>query len=406
MLAAMAMSVIACNKEQIESAPSTELEGQLMTFTATAPNGNVDAPQAKSEIHIEGQTTYSWWSPGDVINVFADQSTSVEYKSNITVSSKTAEFTSQSGEQGNDYIAVYGSIAKDLTVKDQIKNANRQGNIIHDVILPNQQTAVAGSYDPKAVLAAAYTTNAEKNLIFHNAVALLKFQIADSDIYNVTISGKDEAGKQANICGRGCINNCYDKPSYTSYGEDNNGTYIELKNSNNKLEQNTTYYIAVAPGTYSELTVELNKVRVKFYGHKGPNNITLGAGQLFDLGVLSMADGDKNITYDFSWSGDNVDDMTNLFAFYKDGITDVKIFGDDWMGGSLNGKKIISLSIPLKVVKATLLFTNKDKNAGAEPKVTWQTIDIPVTLTPGKKVEIIFENKSGWTKLNAWQTNK
>ncbi len=78
-------------------------------------------------------------------------------------------------------------------------SGNYVGNLddmkVSNVTVPSVQTAVAGSYDPNAAVAVAYTT--DKTLRFKNAVALLKFTMGSSDVKNVTVSGEmsDVAGE-------------------------------------------------------------------------------------------------------------------------------------------------------------------------------------------------------------------
>lgn len=58
---------------------------------------------------------------------------------------------------------------------------------VSNVEIRSEQTAVAGSYDPDAAVAIAYSTN--DKLSFKNACALLKFTMGSSGIKNVTVWG-------------------------------------------------------------------------------------------------------------------------------------------------------------------------------------------------------------------------
>lgn len=59
---------------------------------------------------------------------------------------------------------------------------------VTNVTIPSEQTAVAGSYDPAAAVAVAYTSGGS-TLNFRNAVALLKFTMGSGDVKNVTVWG-------------------------------------------------------------------------------------------------------------------------------------------------------------------------------------------------------------------------
>lgn len=59
---------------------------------------------------------------------------------------------------------------------------------ITNITIPSQQNAVAGTYDPMAAVAVAYTSNDKMN--FKNAVSLLKFTMGSYGVKNVTIYGE------------------------------------------------------------------------------------------------------------------------------------------------------------------------------------------------------------------------
>ena len=326
MLAAMAMSVIACNKEQIESAPSIEPEGQLMTFTATAPNGNVDAPQAKSEIHVEGNTTYSWWSPKDQIRVFAGANSAV-FTSNNELASATADFTGtiESAADGK-YVAVYGD------VKDGSK---LDGDIITNVNIPTAVEAKAGTYSPNAALAYA-VADGNNNFHFKNAVTLLKFQVEWENVSHVTFWAKGTDGQPAVVTGLGNLN--VQNGDFT-FQKSNTKTYCELYTiNNNRFQKGQNYYMAVAPGEYSEFTIQVatdgnkgNKVDTFRHGQ-----CTFQKGQIFDLGV-------QNSYKEFKVNVTGNDKYNYFYVYYKKDGKDQALSG--WPGNKFD-KKSFSFWIP------------------------------------------------------------
>ena len=66
-------------------------------------------------------------------------------------------------------------------------NGDLDALYVSGVTIQSKQTAVAGSYDPDAAIAIAYSTN--DKLSFNNACALLKFTMGSSGIKNVTVWG-------------------------------------------------------------------------------------------------------------------------------------------------------------------------------------------------------------------------
>ena len=135
------------------------------TDTKATLDGNVSKWRGEESIQIVGRKgTYRFTA-------------TVSGKSNYAIFSLDGSGKYDETEVMAVYPYASGSYAGDL---DEMT--------VTSVSVPSVQTAVAGSYDPNAAVAVAYTT--DKTLRFKNAVALLKFTMGSPDVKNVTISGE------------------------------------------------------------------------------------------------------------------------------------------------------------------------------------------------------------------------
>ena len=100
------------------------------------------------------------------------------FTSSVPSPASSTTFTYAGEFEENEVMAVYpsGSYSADLDEKT-----------VSGVTIPSVQKAVAGSYDPAAVPAIAYSTN--NALQFKNVPALLKFTMGSSGVKNVTVWG-------------------------------------------------------------------------------------------------------------------------------------------------------------------------------------------------------------------------
>lgn len=120
------------------------------------------------------------WEAGDEIAVHADGSEAVKFS---TSNDGTAvEFKSETEVSGSSFLLAYPySAAKGV----------QDGKL--QLTIPAEQTAVNGSFDPKAGLSAASATDLSQPVKFKNALALLKFNIPaslDGKVNGITVESK------------------------------------------------------------------------------------------------------------------------------------------------------------------------------------------------------------------------
>lgn len=138
------------------------------------------------------------------------------------------------------------------------------GKTIKWLWLKDEQLPVAGSYDPAAHIAVAYTEGTE--LSFKNACALLKFTVASEDVSEVVVyttgGGENTLYLSGNFDVDMSDQNDY-KFSRTSGDGSWGGNYVKIKAADGAyLENGKTYYMTCLPVTaVLNLEVVVNGVR-------------------------------------------------------------------------------------------------------------------------------------------------
>lgn len=232
-LSAMAMVAAAsCTKEIVDVNKETALDVELfpMTFTASSQ-------QTKAEM-VDAKTIH--WQSGDQINVFDGTATVYEP---FTTSGEGASVTFEGmAGKAEGYYALY-PYQSSATMTDGVIKAT----------FPSEQTAVEGSFDPKAFISVAQS-DAEGNFSFKNVAALVKFTMPVGE--NATSATLTANADKELLCGP--VNITFDEngnPSAPSAGKMTNA--VTLKGN---LEGGKTYYFVVRPGiAFSEgLTISID----------------------------------------------------------------------------------------------------------------------------------------------------
>lgn len=232
MSAVALVSAASCTKEIVNESNDQAIVSELYPMTFTA-----DSQQTKAELS-DGKTIL--WQSGDQINVF-DATENVYDPFTTSESGASVTFEGMAGKS-EGYYALYPY---------QAEAAMTDGTIT--ATFPSEQTAVAGSFDPKAFISVAQS-DAEGNLSFKNVAALVKFTMPDGEnASSVTLTANADNEK---LCGP--VKITFDEngnPSATAGGKMTNA--VTLKGT---LEAGMTYYFVVRPGiAFSEgLTISID----------------------------------------------------------------------------------------------------------------------------------------------------
>lgn len=249
-LGALAMSA-SCQKTQQNS---TE-KGNSVVFTAKFDNEkNVDVRTVLDETGKK-----SLWNK-DEIRVLNEEGASTVYKTDA-MGQASATFTIlEEGAtfSGNRFMAACPAEPAGRASWDA------GGKTIKWLWLKDEQSPVAGSYDPAAHIAVAYTEGTE--LSFKNACALLKFTVASENVSEVVVyttgGGENTLYLSGNFDVDMSEQNNY-KFSRTSGDGSWGGNYVKIKAADGAyLENGKTYYMACIPVTaILNLEVVVNGVR-------------------------------------------------------------------------------------------------------------------------------------------------
>ena len=249
-LGALAMSA-SCQKT--EQNPTEK--GNSVVFTAQFDNEkNVDVRTVLDEIGKK-----SLWNK-DEIRVLNEEGASAVYKTDA-MGQASATFTIlEEGAtfSGNRFMAACPAEPAGRASWDA------GGKTIKWLWLKDEQLPVAGSYDPAAHIAVAYTEGTE--LSFKNACALLKFTVASEDVSEVVVyttgGGENTLYLSGNFDVDMSDQNNY-KFSRTSGDGSWGGNYVKIKAADGAyLENGKTYYMTCLPVTaVLNLEVVVNGVR-------------------------------------------------------------------------------------------------------------------------------------------------
>lgn len=249
-LGALAMSA-SCQKTEQNS---TE-KGNSVVFTAQFDNEkNVDVRTVLDETGKK-----SLWNK-DEIRVLNEEGASAVYKTDA-MGQASATFTIlEEGAtfSGNRFMAACPAEPAGKASWDA------GGKTIKWLWLKDEQSPVAGSYDPAAHIAVAYTEGTE--LSFKNACALLKFTVASENVSEVVVyttgGGENTLYLSGNFDVDMSEQNNY-KFSRTSGDGSWGGNYVKIKAADGAyLENGKTYYMTCLPVTaVLNLEVVANGIR-------------------------------------------------------------------------------------------------------------------------------------------------
>lgn len=247
------------------------------------------------------------WESGDQITVYskgdgADLAASrAGFAFTTTDATSPAAFTYAGDDfKIGNYLAIYPAATAKRTVNFGVtEGAYRMAAV--DV--PTTQTLVPGSFDRKAAIAIAYAEEGSTSLSFKNAVALLKFRVADADV----TSGSVYVGGGDVISGRyrADIDPETAVPTLTVYSTTgvSQSDHVNFSlEGGAALSPGVDYYVAVRPTVLaSGLGIILNEKEVKKFTSEQLGE--LKRNTIYNLGTLSVPAGEvETMTLDFDFT--------------------------------------------------------------------------------------------------------
>ena len=248
----------ACNDNneltELIEAPQTGL--QPMTFTVRA--GGEEGTRS----HLENGTSVVF-DAGDAISVFDGEGTVHNRKFTTTAGGSEASFSGSADDASTYYFLSPYQDDAEVIWGDEIK-----------ATVPAVQTAVAGSYDPAAMISVGSGTSTDPTAL-HNVCALIKFSVAAdlSNISEVTLFSTGSISGSAYFAADGRFD-CYGSEEYKQ---------VSLKGT---LTAGGTYYICVLPGNLDKITVNYVTTTGEVKERKAVNPLTAVAGKIYDFGEI------------------------------------------------------------------------------------------------------------------------
>ena len=273
-LALIVMSIYSCTSDDETVQDVNDNSSVVTTFTCTQEN---DGTTTKAALGSEGKIL---WESGDAISIFDGNKANYKYSLGSESNGKSTGTFSGTGAVTGPYVAVYPYTAG--------ATLNNDGTV-SNIVLPDEQKAVAGGFDPKAALMIATSTTT--TLQFKNAVGFIKVT-PQFDCKKIILRA---ANKTQPLAGKGKINI-----------EDPNNPYIDFTDSeelsysitlSGTITSGKAYYIAVPAVKLSAYWTLTFVTENKNYMRQVTKPITFARSKAWNLGTFAT-DGDY-------WVGSN-----------------------------------------------------------------------------------------------------
>ena len=265
---AMLMAMSSCSSSDDEVAEIKEESKFVpMTFTATQESNVGTRTALKGGFGVD-------WQTGDEISVFDGTGAGCNHQFSLTGDASLGKFSGIASSEATSFTAVY-PYTEGATLGED--------GSVSGITLPAEQTAYKDSFDPKAALMMAYSTDKSK-LDFKNAVSLVKVTTQFA-CKKIVLSANED------IAGTGTLTMTFDNDTYTSSFTFNSGSSktITLKPATGESFDAGTYYIVVPPTTLTNgFSISfINSDDSKAYTRKSTKNNIFNRSKIKDLGTFT-----------------------------------------------------------------------------------------------------------------------
>ena len=266
---AILMAMASCSSSD-DAVAENKAESKLvpMTFTATQESN----AETRSALNNSNGVD---WQTNDKISVFDAVGDGHNQRFTLTGVATEGIFSGEASSEATSFTAVY-PYTDGATLGE---NGSVSG-----ITLPAEQTAYKDSFDPKAALMMAYSTNKSK-LDFKNAVSLVKVTTQFA-CKKIVLSANED------IAGTGTLTMTFDNANdnYTSSFTFNSGNSktITLKPATGESFGAGTYYIVVPPITLTNgFTITFTDENDKEYTRKSTKSNTFNRSRIKDFGSFA-----------------------------------------------------------------------------------------------------------------------
>ena len=276
MLAIAAMVAYSC---EVEIEPTVK-EKAFEPKVISAYTDDDVAPDTKTS--LSGVSIL--WSTSDNIKGWDGASVHTSSSTAVSDGNKKADFTFSAVSVEDDLMILAYPAEKVSNIDDDYVYVN----------LPSTQIATANSFANQANIAVAdgLTTTP----LFKNVGGLLSFTINNDNISSVTLSANENLTGDAKVSTAALT---FAQPTVTAGKK-----YVTVSGS---IENGTTYYAVVYPGTYTGLKIEVINTSGQIATYTNPNALTVERNGNLHIATLTIPDSKWNNPEAYSWvlsSGD------------------------------------------------------------------------------------------------------
>ena len=278
LFASAALLFAGCSKENLTPTenPDNSQKGDItLSFSASQTGFGTKAVIGETTGEGISKSTAINWQSTDQISVFDGANENCQFSTkDFSADAPSCTFEGNVTKPAIDYIAVY-PYTESATISD---------GVISGISLPATQTAVAGSFDPKAALMAAKTVSGGRELAFQNLVGYVKVT-TDFDCKKIELC----AASGEALAGAGTITSD-GTPSFTL--NDGAESSITLRPAGEgTLAAGKTYYIAVPAGILAAgWNISFTATDEKVYSRQGTKPIQFKTNTVTNLGTIKLDD--------------------------------------------------------------------------------------------------------------------
>lgn len=229
------------------------------------------------------------FEPGDKISVFDADGKNCEFTQSGEIGADgSATFSGKVKMVGNSYLALYPYMANVDVAGGKIGTVGTD-EVRRPVIIPDQQKAVAGGFDPQAFVSVAQSvkvSNSVHNITFHNACALVKFTVPE-DLEGFTFEKAVLKSESKMLAGSVTIT-----PDGTvNYVGPGSGSII----LNGTMKAGQSYYFCALPHDIKGISISLyhyptDETPVVVKSVAADREVKLVRNQVLNLGAINVAE--------------------------------------------------------------------------------------------------------------------
>ncbi len=235
----------------------------------------------------EQQGPFSKWSEGASI-LFSDGKQSSTLPGSLSEGGSGASFQGNVPSGDNSFVAVFPAEGSSIS-----------GTLI-SAVLPSRQGAVEGDFDP--VLALKVAKGSTSTLFFRNLVSAVKFTLDIDGVQKVTLTAGDK------IAGDITVDYSSEEPVAVA-----TSNTVELSG---EFSKGAEYWIVTLPGNLEGGTIVVSTAEGDM-AHVTLPALGLGAGEVFDAGVISQDLEIYTITHLWLWGGTGPEyDCTKVYDLF------------------------------------------------------------------------------------------